>query len=162
MPFRDRWGGVALAVVTLAVAGCDEGGRSSMVPVDGVVLLDGQPLQGGTVTFQPAVGQAAIGEIGNDGRFKLSTHARHDGVAPGTYRVSVTANEPLPAEESSPDALPSSLVPLRYTRVGTSGIEFTFFHGRPESVTVELQSEVDAAANEVSAEAREEPAESAP
>ena len=44
------WGVVLAGLV--AVAGCGEKGKT-FVPVSGVVTLDGKPLAGGNVVFQP-------------------------------------------------------------------------------------------------------------
>lgn len=135
--FVIAWLLPCLAVV-MAAGGC--GRRELLVPVKGVVLLDGKPLSSGVVQFQPASGQMATGEIGGDGTFTLSRHALNDGVPPGTYRVAVSAFDPQ-AEIQSAETL---IVPVRYTRFGSSGIEFTVFPGTREpfviSMTTELQS----------------------
>lgn len=110
------------------------------VPVKGVVLLDGKPLGGGVVRFQPAVGQAASGEIAADGTFTLSRHHANDGVPPGTYRVAVIAYDPRAEVEAEENLL----VPVKYTRFGSSGIEFTVFPGTLDPVVVQLSSDVAA------------------
>jgi hypothetical protein len=125
---------VVLAI-GLAVQGCMP--ASDCVPVRGRVMLDGKPLPCGIVQFQPATGQPASGEIAPDGTFALSRHAPADGVLPGTYRVSVLAYDPqapMPSEEHL-------LIPLKYTRFGTSGIEFTVFPGNVEPVVISLVSD---------------------
>jgi hypothetical protein len=143
MNCRDAWpraAAVASALaVGLAMIGCAP--VSDSVPVRGVVLLDGKPLPCGIVQFQPAAGQAASGEIAPDGSFTLSRLTPTDGVPPGTYRVSVLAYDPQ-ASTRSDETL---LVPLKYTRFGTSGIEFTVFPGSVEPVVVRLSSDEAAA-----------------
>jgi hypothetical protein len=110
---------------------------SDSVPLQGVVLLDGKPLPGGIVQFQPTSGQLATGEIAPDGSFTLSRHATADGVLPGTYRVSVLAYDPQASTQSEENLI----VPLKYTRFGTSGIEFTVFPGTVKPVMINLSSE---------------------
>ena len=126
-----------LATIGLAgsVAGCVR--PPLLVPVKGVVLLDGKPLSSGVVQFQPASGQMATGMIAGDGTFTLSRHMPDDGVPPGTYRVAVTAFDPR-ADVQSVDTL---IVPVRYTRFGSSGIEFTVFPGTLEPLVVSLSSD---------------------
>lgn len=124
----------AVVLVGLA-AGCVR--PPLLVPVNGVVLLDGKPLSSGVVQFQPASGQIASGAIATDGTFTLSRHLPNDGIPPGTYRVAVTAFDPL-AEVQSVENL---IVPVRYTRFGSSGIEFTVFPGTSEPLVVSLSSD---------------------
>ncbi|MFM7207982.1 MAG: hypothetical protein ACKO4T_15075 [Planctomycetaceae bacterium] len=126
--------GAVLGGAVVGVAGCMR--PPLLVPVKGVVLLDGRPLSSGVVQFQPAAGQTATGEIAGDGTFTLSRYVPNDGVPPGTYRVAVTAFDPL-AEVQSVENL---IVPVRYTRFGSSGIEFTVFPGTTEPLVVSLFS----------------------
>ena len=52
--------GAALAVVFLALAGCGDGGPK-IVPVSGIVLIDGQPLTYGHVQVIPEGWRPASG-----------------------------------------------------------------------------------------------------
>jgi hypothetical protein len=131
----SRFGGLLLCVLP-ALAGCGET-ASPFVKVGGTVTLDGKPLESGFVQFQPTSGQVASGEIGPGGRFVLSTHSAGDGVLPGTYQVTVVAYDPE-ATEQTPEHL---IVPLRYTRSGTSGLEVTVFQGSTTPVSIELVSD---------------------
>ncbi|MBU6223031.1 MAG: hypothetical protein KGR24_09850 [Planctomycetes bacterium] len=128
---------VVMVVMLVGLAGCIR--PPLLVPVKGVVLLDGKPLSSGVVQFQPAAGQLASGVIAGDGTFTLSRHLPNDGIPPGTYRVAVTAFDPL-AEVQSVENL---IVPVKYTRFGSSGIEFTVFPGTLEPLVVSLSSESD-------------------
>ena len=131
----------AVLSIGFAALGCVP--ISDSVPVQGVVLLDGKPLPGGIVQFQPTSGQLATGEIAPDGSFTLSRHATADGVLPGTYRVSVLAYDPQASTQSEENLI----VPLKYTRFGTSGIEFTVFPGTVKPVMINLSSEEDTEAS---------------
>jgi hypothetical protein len=64
--------------------GC--GGSRGRVPVTGLVLFDGKPLESGKITFGGEQGAAGVGEIRN-GSFSLSENANQDGVLPGKYDV---------------------------------------------------------------------------
>ena len=85
-------GALAMALVAL---GC---GKGNLVPVKGVVTLDGQPLEGASVTFVPEEngGFPAGGRTDANGAFHLSTYSDGDGARLGDYRVTVTkaANDP--------------------------------------------------------------------
>ncbi|MHB8897521.1 MAG: carboxypeptidase-like regulatory domain-containing protein [Thermoguttaceae bacterium] len=75
------------------VSGC--GGDSSdvgTVKADGVVTLDGSPVEGATVTFAPKAkeGRAATGLTDASGKFSLTTVQAGDGAMPGSYDVVVS------------------------------------------------------------------------
>jgi len=129
-----------VASMMFVVVGCVP--PATLVPVKGVVLLDGKPLTGGVVTFQPTVGQQATSEIAPDGSFSLTRNAANDGVPPGTYRVAVLAYDPA-ADVQSVENL---TVPVKYTRCGSSGLEFTVFPGTTDPVMIHLSSDIEAAA----------------
>ena len=71
--------------------GCSDGPR--LVTANGVVTLDGKPLEGATLSFIPlpvnAVSTAGMDVTGPDGGFQLSYYGL-SGVAPGKYRVLVS------------------------------------------------------------------------
>jgi hypothetical protein len=112
-----------LAVLTLALPGCGGG----LASVQGKVTYDGDALDTGTVQFHPVGdGPVAYGQIQPDGTYRIKT-GTESGVAPGEYRVSVTADAPV-TEALNPDgseALPESLIPDKYRSPATSGLTFT-------------------------------------
>jgi hypothetical protein len=69
--------------------------RSKLVPVEGVITLDGQPLERATVSFIPQKGKgpSASGLSGSDGSFRLTTYSTGDGALPGEYKIVVTQSE---------------------------------------------------------------------
>src|SRR5437868_14394834 len=83
-------GWLALAA-TLGVAGTGCGGKDRPVKVEGVVTLDGNPVDSAVVLFNPvdAQGRQATGMTGSDGVFHLTTNAPGDGAIPGDYKVVV-------------------------------------------------------------------------
>jgi len=84
-------GALALALV-LAFSGCS---KKSMNKVEGKVTLDGQPLDGATVIFEPASedGRPASGLTGSDGVFHLTTYTTGDGAVPGDYKVLIKKSD---------------------------------------------------------------------
>lgn len=141
----------------LVAGGC---GSGDMVPVEGVVTLDGQPLEGAAVSFVPdQKGRPAQGETDAAGKFTLSTAAAGDGVVPGKYKVGVSKMEKPsggaagaagaapegqvqlsgpPMGKGSPP-LPKSLVPGKYVNPNTSEITVVVEKGMAP-VQIELKS----------------------
>ncbi|RMF39873.1 MAG: hypothetical protein D6753_12765 [Planctomycetota bacterium] len=111
--------GGLLGLLAVTLAGC---GGSSLptVPVTGKVLVDGQPMEGVSVVFNPvdASGRAASGVTDAEGKFTLTTEVNGDGALPGSYKVAISkylvADDNLPEEvnpddEASMDAIYGSL-----------------------------------------------------
>lgn len=107
-----------LFCVGLAIVGCDDG-RPQRVPVSGAVMIDGQPLDYGFVRFIPEKGRLATGRLDDQGRFTLTTYEKGDGVAPGTHRVEIVAEEPLSETRSRWHA------PKKYAHWRASGLTET-------------------------------------
>lgn len=86
----------SMLTTLLALAACGCGGRNGPVAVQGVVLLDGKPVAGATVSFLPAgaTGLPATGLTDGQGVFRLTTSGKGDGALPGDYRAVVTRFEP--------------------------------------------------------------------
>ncbi len=141
-----------LALSLMPLVGCGGGAIEKLktVPGKGVVLLDGQPLTKGMVTFSPleaATGGAtttlrpAQSPIGADGKFDLSTVAPGDGLLPGEYYVGVVAIEGDGLiDPSNPDAKPKSLVPEKYNNPAKGGITVNIPAGGSADLKIELKS----------------------
>jgi len=120
-------------------AGCKRNPR--VVPVAGTVLYNGQPLPFGSVTFQPDKGQPAVGDV-SSGTFTLSSYGPNDGAVPGKHGVAVVCYESQrPGFQAQGDSLGKLLIPLKYTRLGSSGLsaDITDTPGdKPQEVILEL------------------------
>jgi hypothetical protein len=83
-------------LVTLVLPGC--GSTKKPVEVEGVVLLDNEPVAEATVLFIPdgGSGQPAHGLTDENGKFQLTTFKDNDGAFPGNYKVTVTKSVPPP------------------------------------------------------------------
>jgi hypothetical protein len=108
---------LALALLALAAAGCSPG--TKIVPVSGIVLIDGQPLAHGQIQVAPAGYRPAVANIGPDGRFTLGTNADADGVAVGTHPVAVVAYQIVKPGVQKWHA------PKKYRTTETSGLTMT-------------------------------------
>ncbi len=94
---------VTLWLVLIVSAGCSDGNRPPLAPVEGRITLDGQPLAGATVVFQPTRGKSSSAQTGPDGRYELIYIRDIRGAIPGQHTVSITT-----ASESQPqERLPS-------------------------------------------------------
>lgn len=95
-PSSWRFPGPWLLAVVLVI-GCSKGDLP-LAQVEGVVLLDGQPLANATVEFQPeegaAKGRPSIGETGADGKYKLRFSRDQWGAAIGRHKVLITTYSP--------------------------------------------------------------------
>lgn len=108
------------ALVTLA--GCGGGGMKTAV-VRGKVTYKGAAVPNGTVSFIPASGPAATGEIQPDGSYTLTTYRSGDGAVLGPHKVVIVAMQDqagrLP-EERAP--LPPPIVPVHVTSLATTDL----------------------------------------
>jgi hypothetical protein len=81
----ERFG---FALLAAALVGC--GKENGLVPVGGVVLLDGKPLANAAVMFHASAGQSAYAITDRNGAFQLTTREPGDGVHPGDQRITVS------------------------------------------------------------------------
>ena len=128
-----------MAAIFAFGSGCKQTPR--VVPVAGKVLYNGKPLPFGNVMFQPDRGQAAVGDIQADGSFTLSSYGPNDGAVPGKHSVSVSCYEGHRPGKASGDSLGKLLIPLKYTRFGSSGLtaEIQDTAGKdPQEIILEL------------------------
>ncbi len=107
---------IGLALLLPAAPGCGNG-RPDCVPVSGRVTIDGKPLEFGSVMVVPKGHRPAVGEIGPDGRFSLTTFEKNDGCVPGKHSVAVIAKKILNEYASK------WFTPKKYANCGTSGLE---------------------------------------
>jgi hypothetical protein len=98
------------------LSGCGDG-RPSRVPISGQVLIDGQPLKHGFVTFVPTGARASVGKLDDQGRFTLGCFEQADGAVVGLHRVQVAAGELLSETRTRWHA------PKKYADFKTSGLE---------------------------------------
>jgi|GEM_PF-1808549 len=100
--FRISTAGAALALSIAFVSGCSTGAKR--VPAGGTVELDGQPVNGGILMFEPDFSKGNNARVScsspiRNGRYELQTAGveRSDsgpGIPLGWYKVSVRANRP--------------------------------------------------------------------
>jgi hypothetical protein len=124
---------LTVLLLVVAVVGCG----SNLAEVNGVVTVDGQPLQGGngvraTVIFQPAtgVGRVAVGLVDSSGQYHLSSGSEA-GVVPGEYVVTCSATQLVRGSDGSVSGGRRVTDP-KYADTKTSGLQFTVEPGSNE------------------------------
>jgi hypothetical protein len=85
-----------MIVFLAATIGCDSGDGLNRQAISGTVTLDGQPLSGGNILFEPASNESgtAVGATIRNGAFAI---ARKQGPVPGPYRVRIYASSAIQA-----------------------------------------------------------------
>ena len=93
--------------------GCGTTGPE-LVPVSGRVTLDGQPLPGARIMFQPeATGSPSYGSTDRDGRYELGYKRGVQGAMIGWHIVRIQLDAPGQAANGKSNRRPKSL-PARY------------------------------------------------
>lgn len=115
----DKRSLVCIAIALATLSGCGE----RLPQVTGTVTLDGEPLSGGFVSFQPVEGGAmATAKIAEDGSYTLQTGGK-GGVAAGAYGVAITAYNTRPSADGQNPPQFSLASPKKYNDPATSGFE---------------------------------------
>ncbi|AMV20785.1 hypothetical protein [Planctomyces sp. SH-PL14] len=110
-----RWPCVGAAVVVAGMAaGCGSAGPE-IVPVSGIIKLDGQPLDQATILFVPEKGRTAVGLTDASGTYRLQFTEDRWGALPGAHKVMITTERAQSGGEGSP-VVPGrkELLPKKY------------------------------------------------
>ncbi|WP_013628536.1 carboxypeptidase-like regulatory domain-containing protein [Rubinisphaera brasiliensis] len=113
----------------LPVAGCGGGSDTpDVLPVTGIITLDGDPLEGAQVEFQPqstSENQAAVPSYATtdkSGAYTLKLGpGRVEGAMPGTHQVRITKYPP-PAEDGTSG---EQILPAKYNSESELTVEVT-------------------------------------
>src|SRR5262245_61820236 len=144
MPKNDQR---SMLILCLSLSGCfgaAGGAFENLIPVAGTVTVAGTPLDHGSIALlqvDPNGGKPAFGDI-HDGAFTLKTTVEDYGAVIGKYRVEIVSLENIdPASMPTPDKPPikiKSLVPKKYNKAATSGLEVEITEGmRPLELKLE-------------------------
>jgi len=114
-------------LLTIAfLSGCSTDTKQNsakLVPVSGTVTLDGQPLAGASVRFNPdqkTKGLAAYGVTDQDGKFELKDRGDRKGAPVGHFRVVITKlampdGSPIPKDMDAITAGATEQLPANYS-----------------------------------------------
>ncbi|WP_339733340.1 hypothetical protein [uncultured Gimesia sp.] len=131
------------SIALFSLVGCGgPAGDPDLIPVQGTVTLDGQPLKTGIIGFAPESGQAAsTGKI-EDGDFKLNFSQSADGAKPGLYKVSIQSWTTPPSMDANGKPVKGVLaIPEKYMSQTTSGLTANVKKEGENDFTFELKSE---------------------
>jgi hypothetical protein len=144
-------------LVVFASSGC---GGPRIATVSGKVTYDGKPLSQGTIMFYPEVGRAAVGQIGSDGSYTLTTFQPGDGALVGPHRVVIHATRVGPGSLVAPKNIEEELelshkganggkilvagkvewlVPEKYSQLSTTDLKATV-EDRPNTLDFAIPS----------------------
>ena len=112
------WDSRILFLLLLGVlVGCGDG-RPARVAVGGQVTVEGKTLACGAVRFKPVEGGRTGGSsIDPQGQYSVSMYEANDGLAPGTYTVSIDSSENVGSASLRWHA------PKKYAEPSTSGLK---------------------------------------
>lgn len=121
MDAKSRWLCVVpvLILCLAGLSGCGDG-RPSLVDAHGVVQLDGEPVEGAQVLFQPVDVDAkdfkrpAVATTDATGSFSMGTYGPDTGVPTGTYNVGIRKRELLGELPPNYDPEMADAFTLRY------------------------------------------------
>lgn len=110
---RCGLGWLLLVLCCLAIPGCGSGGK--LATVRGKVTLNGQPLQGALVEFQPTdpEGSPSSGLTDAEGRYELMYTFDKPGAAPGEHVVSIRTGGTR-VDDSGREVECRECVPIQY------------------------------------------------
>ncbi len=135
---------LALALLMLVAVGCGRQGPT-LLPVSGVVTLDGRPVAEAGLIFTPVEeGPVASGSTDAQGRFQLRTVNEFGAVA-GEHLVTVTKQETTGLGDFGavgPEGVKTIWhVPEKYSNRKTSGLQYTIGPDSDnDTVRIELSS----------------------
>lgn len=94
---------VALLILLLSLSGCGgSGDQPELGQVSGKITLDGEPLSGVAVVFQPDDGRPATGRTDAEGKYELTYIRKTLGTKVGLNRVEIAPDEEG-EDEGEPD-----------------------------------------------------------
>ncbi len=142
---------LSLLALSLFCAGC--GNNNGLMPVAGVITLEGNPLPGAVVCFQPIEGgRPSIGTTDENGSYELTYIETGDGALLGSHQVTVTAlakNKSTPpldekatmlAELTGKSSKINWLAPKRYSNLKNSGLSFVVKQGEKNVANFDLKN----------------------
>lgn len=155
------------SLVGAGLVGCSKARIKGLVPVEGVVTLNGEPVSGATVMFAPKKHDpsrpkgSAQAVTDASGKFKMTTLDPGDGVFPGDYYVTVTKdrvegglsleevkrqheNPELRDDASEPEQTLIRELPDKYADINSSGLDQTIPAEGNKNLELALEGEVDA------------------
>jgi hypothetical protein len=119
-----------------------------LVSGQGIVMYEGQPVEGATVSFSPSgEGRAAVGITDKAGKFVLMTLNPGDGLAPGEYKIIVTkiVDKVTPETKTSPSKSERTyFLPVKYADLNTTDLKVTIPPEGKNDIKLNLTGKIEA------------------
>lgn len=125
--YKQLFRRVGCVTVLLFVSqGC---GKGEWGYLQGKVMLNGQPVGPGSLSFSPVNGDraGAVASFGEDGQYSVISAGRKDGAPTGEYTVTVFGGESFGEESTGPVSI--GKIPPKYAKAGTSNLKVTINPG---------------------------------
>ena len=146
--------GIAFVIsLSLTAAGCSSGDewtakRPKVYRAQGVVKLDGKPLDEATVVYHSQSNDvSAQGVTDKNGNFTLTTYDANDGAVEGKHKVVITKRtyekrktKYDSPEESSIALIPKELLPTKYALPTTTTVEVEVSGKGTNNSTIDITS----------------------
>lgn len=115
-----KHGFVVVAGLAVSLAGCfgPVAVKYEMLPVEGTVTMDGQPLAGAEVMLDSLDGPRGFGVTDGSGKFTITTRQFGAGLPAGDYRVFIGGSEKT---RLGPAGV-AAAIPLKYRETGMSKV----------------------------------------
>lgn len=131
---------ICLLCVVMLV-GCDSSSGPKTVNASGVVLLDGNPVDGAQVTFIDDAGQiTAVATTDAAGKFSLMHNGEKKGAVPGSYKVQVSKTKLTGNEGGGTEITISHGLPPKYASIATSNLTQVVPDSGISDIKIELSS----------------------
>lgn len=142
--FRAACATVVFVLAVISLAGCGSGGFK-LVPVSGTVTLDGQPLAGASVSFQPTgsgatpgPGSTAVTDASGKYVLKTAETVQRTGAVVGNHVVRISAaQDQRAADDDTQRPAAKDPVPAPYR---DQGVPFTVPAGGTDKADFQLTS----------------------
>ena len=103
---------LSLSVLLLCFCGCPAS-SGNIGLVEGVVTLDGTPVEGAFVRFYPETGRGSSGKTDKDGHYELRYTRSEDGAIIGNHKITISTEVEADYEQD-PDEGRAESVPKKY------------------------------------------------
>ena len=95
---------LAIGFLLVSLSGC--GSSSNIGTVEGIVTMDGTPVEGAAVAFHPSDGRASIGRTDANGKYELGYLKNESGAIIGSHKVTISTKI-YPSEAADSDGNPT-------------------------------------------------------
>lgn len=130
-----------ICVALVFFVGCATDDSPKTVPAEGIVTLDGTPVEGASVIFIATQGSNnATAVTDKDGKFRANAFEHKSGAVPGDYKVTINKTDLKPASEKAGETnvTVSYGLPEHYSTVSKSGLSIQLGESGNKDIKFEL------------------------